>query len=55
MRMFLLHAIKDALLGAAGLGDIGRHFPDCDPAYQGISSLLLLGKVFNLLQGGGYL
>ncbi len=51
----LLHAIKDALLGAVGLGDIGRHFPDCDPAYKGISSLLLLGKVFNLLKERCYL
>jgi 2-C-methyl-D-erythritol 2,4-cyclodiphosphate synthase len=41
----LLHAICDALLGAAALGDIGRHFPDSDPAYAGISSLLLLGEV----------
>ncbi|MZP42156.1 2-C-methyl-D-erythritol 2,4-cyclodiphosphate synthase [Heliobacterium gestii] len=41
----LLHAIKDALLGAAGLGDIGRHFPDTDSAYKGISSLLLLKYV----------
>lgn len=50
----LLHAIKDALLGAAGLGDIGRHFPDSDPAYRGISSLLLLGKVFKLLHDQCY-
>ncbi|HEX9113637.1 MAG TPA: 2-C-methyl-D-erythritol 2,4-cyclodiphosphate synthase, partial [Nitrospirota bacterium] len=40
----LLHAICDALLGAAGLGDIGRHFPDSDPKYKGISSLVLLEK-----------
>lgn len=45
----LLHAIMDALLGAAALGDIGKHFPDSDPAYQGISSLLLLEKVGALL------
>jgi 2-C-methyl-D-erythritol 4-phosphate cytidylyltransferase/2-C-methyl-D-erythritol 2,4-cyclodiphosphate synthase len=51
----MLHAITDALLGAAGLGDIGRHFPDSDPAYKGISSLLLLGKVFHLLQDRCYL
>ncbi len=38
----LLHAIMDALLGAAALGDIGRHFPDTDPEYKGISSLRLL-------------
>ena len=37
----LLHAIMDALLGAAALGDIGKHFPDTDPAYEGISSLKL--------------
>ncbi|MDF2544522.1 MAG: hypothetical protein K0S47_4240 [Herbinix sp.] len=41
----LLHAIMDALLGAAALGDIGKHFPDNDPAYKGISSLELLKKV----------
>ncbi len=41
----LLHAICDAILGAAGLGDIGQHFPDSDQRYKGISSLLLLGEV----------
>ena len=46
----LLHAISDALLGAAALGDIGRHFPDHDPAYEGISSLVLLGRVGELLE-----
>lgn len=46
----LLHAIMDALLGAAALGDIGKHFPDTDPAYKGISSLKLLGKVGELLE-----
>lgn len=51
----LLHAIMDALLGAAALGDIGKHFPDTDPAYQGADSLLLLGKVGELLQGEGFL
>lgn len=45
----LLHAICDALLGAAALGDIGKHFPDTDPQYKGISSLLLLKKVGELL------
>src|SRR5512147_2409199 len=45
----LLHAICDALLGAAGLGDIGRHFPDSDPKYKGISSLILLEEVRRLL------
>lgn len=46
----LLHAIMDALLGAAALGDIGKHFPDTDPAYKGISSLKLLGCVGELLE-----
>ena len=45
----LLHAIMDALLGAAALGDIGRHFPDSDPAYKGISSVKLLEQVAALL------
>ena len=45
----LLHAIMDALLGAAALGDIGRHFPDSDPAYKGISSVKLLEHVAQLL------
>ena len=46
----LLHAICDALLGAAALGDIGKHFPDSDPKYKGISSLLLLRHVGELLE-----
>jgi 2-C-methyl-D-erythritol 2,4-cyclodiphosphate synthase len=46
----LLHAICDALLGAAALGDIGRHFPDTDPAYKGISSLVLLERTVDLLR-----
>lgn len=46
----LLHAIMDALLGAAALGDIGRHFPDTDDAYKGISSIKLLEKVGELLE-----
>ena len=45
----LLHAIMDALLGAAALGDIGRHFPDTDPAYKGASSLRLLARVGELI------
>lgn len=49
----LLHALCDALLGAAGLGDIGRHFPDHDPAYKDISSLLLLGRVVDQLSARG--
>jgi 2-C-methyl-D-erythritol 2,4-cyclodiphosphate synthase len=50
----LIHAIMDALLGAAALGDIGKHFPDSDEAYRGISSLLLLKRVSGLLQEKGY-
>ena len=50
----LLHAICDALLGAAALGDIGKHFPDTDPAYKGISSLKLLQHVGSLLRTHGY-
>lgn len=46
----LLHAVMDALLGAAALGDIGKHFPDTDPAYQGISSIKLLEHVGELLE-----
>lgn len=46
----LLHAIMDALLGAAALGDIGKHFPDTDPTYKGISSIKLLEKVGELLE-----
>ena len=45
----LTHAICDAILGAAGLGDIGQHFPDTDPAYAGIDSLILLGRVKTLI------
>lgn len=51
----LLHAVMDALLGAAALGDIGKHFPDTDPAYRGISSLILLEKVGALLAEKGFL
>ena len=50
----LLHAVMDALLGAAALGDIGRHFPDSDPAYEGASSVALLRKVSEILCGHGY-
>ena len=50
----LLHAIMDAILGALGLGDIGRHFPDSDPQYKGISSLRLLAHVAALMQEQGY-
>lgn len=51
----LLHAIMDALLGAAALGDIGKHFPDTDPAYKGISSIKLLEHVGNLLEENCFL
>ena len=50
----LLHAIADALLGAAALGDIGRHFPDTDPRYAGADSLRLLAHVMQLLRDEGY-
>ncbi len=50
----LLHAICDAILGALGEGDIGRHFPDTDPAYRGISSLKLLREVMALAEGKSY-
>ncbi len=50
----LLHAVCDALLGAAGLGDIGRHFPDSAPKYKGISSLTLLSEVHRLLTEAGF-
>jgi 2-C-methyl-D-erythritol 2,4-cyclodiphosphate synthase len=50
----LLHAICDAMLGAAGLGDIGRHFPDTAPIYKDISSLMLLEEVRRLLAEAGF-
>ena len=50
----LLHAIMDAVLGAAGLGDIGKHFPDTDPAYKGISSIKLMEHVAALIEEKGY-
>ena len=50
----LLHAIMDALLGAAALGDIGTHFPDTDERYRGISSVRLLAYVDQLLEENGY-
>lgn len=49
----LTHAVMDALLGAAGLWDIGHAFPDTDPAYEGISSLVLLQRVMEMLRGQG--
>lgn len=51
----LVHAIMDALLGAAGQGDIGRHFPDTDPQYRGISSLYLLWDVLKVLNNAGFI
>lgn len=51
----LIHAVMDALLGAAGMGDIGLHFPDTNPAYKGISSVLLLKNVGALLEEKGFL
>ena len=50
----LLHAVSDALLGAAGLGDIGRHFPDTDPKYKGADSLVLLRIVAQRVKEAGY-
>ena len=50
----LTHAVMDALLGAAGLGDIGKHFPDTDPAYKGADSLKLLERVVVLLEERGF-
>ena len=49
----LLHAVCDALLGMAGCGDIGRHFPDTDPAYKNISSLILLERVKQIIEAKG--
>lgn len=50
----LVHAIMDSLLGAAALGDIGKHFPDTDPAYNGADSIELLKNVCNILLNAGY-
>ena len=50
-----LHALMDALLGALALGDIGKHFPDSDPAYKGISSILLLEKVNDIISRENYI
>ena len=50
----LLHAVMDALIGAMALGDIGRHFPDSDDKYKGISSMSLLSHVYALLKENGY-
>lgn len=50
----LLHAISDALLGAIGEGDIGRHFPDTDPEFKGADSKVLLKRVWKMVEGKGY-
>ena len=50
----LLHAIAEAVIGALGEGDLGKHFPDTDPQYKGISSLLLLEQVTKLMESKGY-
>ncbi len=50
----LLHAIGDALLGAIGEGDLGRHFPDTDPAYRGLSSLLILQRINDMAERKGF-
>jgi len=50
----LLHAVSDAILGALGLGDIGRYFPDTDPAYKGVNSMLLLEHVVGLAHTRGF-
>nr|HID58929.1 2-C-methyl-D-erythritol 2,4-cyclodiphosphate synthase [Desulfobacterales bacterium] len=51
----LIHAICDALLGAAGLGDIGQHFPDTDPELKDVSSLKLLAKIYRLIKAKGFM
>jgi len=50
----LVHAVCDAILGALGAGDIGRHFPDTNPAYKGISSMILLQKVYAMVEEMGF-
>ena len=50
----LIHSVCDALLGAANLGDIGKHFPDTDPKYKGIDSKILLQEVMSLVRENGY-
>lgn len=50
----LVHAIMEALIGAMGLGDLGKHFPDTDPQYKGISSMLLLEETYQMMQARGY-
>ena len=50
----LTHAVAESIIGALGLGDLGTHFPDTDPAYEGISSLILLERVFEMMDAQGY-
>ncbi len=50
----LTHAIAESIIGALGQGDLGRHFPDTDPAYEGISSLILLERVYEMMDEMGY-
>ena len=50
----LIHAVGDAILGALGLGDLGKHFPDTDPKYKGISSIKLLGHIQSLAEQKGF-
>lgn len=50
----LVHAIMESLIGAMGLGDLGKHFPDTDPKYKGISSMLLLEETYKLMEEHGY-
>ncbi|MBO4217996.1 MAG: 2-C-methyl-D-erythritol 2,4-cyclodiphosphate synthase [Erysipelotrichaceae bacterium] len=50
----LTHAVAESIIGALGLGDLGTHFPDTDPAYEGISSLIILERVFEMMDAQGY-
>jgi 2-C-methyl-D-erythritol 2,4-cyclodiphosphate synthase len=50
----LIHAVCDALLGAAGLGDLGRHFPDTDPQLEGVSSVAIMKRVAEMIRNGGF-
>ena len=50
----LVHAVAEAVLGALGLGDLGRHFPDTDPRFEGVSSLTLLSQTAQMMRQGGY-
>ena len=50
----LVHAIMESLIGAMGLGDLGKHFPDTDPKYKGISSILLLEETYKMMEKHGY-